>query len=787
MAYIFLLNNPNINQIKSAIEAKLPHNTIKICINSKIAKNFSKGVSLSHFIKQFIPNNIITKKEKIQLIMKITSQNSISITPHHVNSFCEYIKNYLDIKLKNQKYEEILQLYNNELIKKSKIDEFLYKETIYCKMLEFITNSNENYAFIGEVFENKVKFNFFSNIIKLVNINIFFISNPKNNSYFIEKNLQLCIKNNINCQSINIDCKIANIKIQDFNEHFAKYNALLQNIKDTIDSKIAIIVSSIEESILINALLKQQNIPTFCLHEKNEKTYFISNILDLICNKIDFKNKFIALLIKYSTTFNKDKAMVLNFNQKLMQSEIVNYNIILQDAESFFEDVDIKKLIYFIKNINVKGNINEVLENYNNIFSDIDLDLTTQYNFQYSTFQDLKNILSLLLYNEVLEKEYIYSDARVFILSRIDARFMEFDNIFFLDINFHNNEVFTELNEMNKNYYFTDISNILYQAKSFTIFYTNNDNILSLKSYLLVKHGIILKNIYKNFETTNNYLKNLQIESPKIYPSDLPKKISYTAINLYLENPYEFYIKYVLNLKQDEIGSAEIGNIFHEIMSFMVKRFTTFNEINQLNIDTNIATFINQDCDNILCTINNATNDLIIKLQLENFIKMIRNLMKEVYLKNGKIITEKSFQSEILINNENITITAKPDLLVIYNDFFEIYDLKTGQSDHNKKTIKKEINHKTPQLLMYSSIIAKNIIQKSQDFGYIYFNKDCNKIVKFSEFLSEKNNCHNVNIFNQISNFERFLNEILIEIYNPEGVIFKNTKDDGRMWYFSKI
>lgn len=285
-----------------------------------------------------------------------------------------------------------------------------------------------------------------------------------------------------------------------------------------------------------------------------------------------------------------------------------------------------------------------------------------------------------------------------------------------------------------------------------------NRKILNLKKNIYI---YILKDNLNQIGNTRNFkiIEHLADSNGNIIKNDdiinvnlnqMPKNFSYKKFRILNENEYEFYLKYILNLDQIEENKYQKGLILHEIFAKILSKLNNNNEINLKEIYHEIGG------DKIVFF--NAIRHYAIQL-----IDISRKIFNEVKKNNSIMHIEKSFFYNTKINQSDVQIVIRPDLVIENNDNIEVYDLKTSSMDK----ISNEASFKTPQLMFYGCFLSRIFNKRIAKIAYIIPEDDIFAVDDYDKF----------DLIEIITKYEKCVDEKLKKLYNPQGYDFKKVKN----------
>lgn len=401
------------------------------------------------------------------------------------------------------------------------------------------------------------------------------------------------------------------------------YNELFKNL--FVNKKVYIIGYSTIDEELINALNKNTNNYQFVnidsskyqhsynefITREDEVLFLINKICTLIKNGIDinkiylykYPKEYNLIFKKYAYYYNLPiefendttlyetnlfKAFLDDINKYDLNIAISNlenvkndkYNtltklaICINDA-SFIKDKEdlIKALAYLAKNTkldNVTYEKSIKLIDYNKIVNDDEYVFIPS--FALNIFPHINKDIDLLTDNEKIECERNTSTINNKIEKELLKRF----------INNTKNLIITFSNNNYSSYKSTLISqlNIVKNENNNIAFY--NQKMAEVKVAKLKdepysddeesKYANTFTNEEIRYKKYDNQFKPFNILNKKEFC------LSYTAMNMYYECPFKYYVKYILKLKDDTNFNLNLGNLFHQILDDSNKKEIDLND-----------------------------------------------------------------------------------------------------------------------------------------------------------------------------------------------------------------
>jgi ATP-dependent helicase/nuclease subunit B len=192
--------------------------------------------------------------------------------------------------------------------------------------------------------------------------------------------------------------------------------------------------------------------------------------------------------------------------------------------------------------------------------------------------------------------------------------------------------------------------------------------------------------------------------------SSMPKILYPTNIEQLLRNPYGFFCRKILSLKEkfnilSNVDNSEFGKIVHEIIERISKGNSNIENI----ID---STFDSRNLPNIYRQ--------LWKTQLSKIASKIECINSEVYKNLGEIFTEIEGRYKIC-QLSDLEIAAKADRIELYDNKIIIADFKTG----SPPSFKEVESSKYPQLIIEAIILINNgfreIIYNCQEIEILFY------------------------------------------------------------------
>lgn len=333
----------------------------------------------------------------------------------------------------------------------------------------------------------------------------------------------------------------------------------------------------------------------------------------------------------------------------------------------------------------------------------------------------LSYINLLFYFAKSAKRQKKFEASSIFLLSPVEARFKSFDMIFIPDLNVNRssenkiiNTFLQKILKINANFKeieWLDFGSLLYKAKEIIIGY----NLFSIAGekqepspfflyakvlYNLTLPPFFIKNMYKGVASL--------LPIPIFNKSILPLIIFVTQIEKLMQNPYNFYVSYILGLKEhmeieNDLKEKDIGNILHSaLFRFFNKNISFISYVKQA--------FYKQSFPEIFIFYKNSLE------KIENyFIEEKKSFAKQPFEKQ---LLEEKISFSFLCKNIEFELAAKPDRIDFYKEKIVIIDYKIQENPIMISEIEKGIKL---QLLLQAIIVKKLYPSYSEQNIYLYY------------------------------------------------------------------
>jgi len=514
-----------------------------------------------------------------------------------------------------------------------------------------------------------------------------------------------------------------NFTIIETQDQIKEAKIITQICKNTNNERTAIITNNNDLVRYIKFELQKQNIE---FNDTTNKSILDSKLIEFIkLILLNFENSCsshsLLALLKHKY-FNKQNHTDLIYTletkclRKLKENSQID-GIIKASKDSpkiitFLNEInaDISKISNFSTLDKIADYLIQLCEKFSNkkwsqILTSENADTEIHNLFQQLKAQNSINInhkkLSNIFTNLFSQTNYFLKsnpDAKVQILSTIEARLLNFDNAIIASLN--NNDfpqiekagwlgkkvkkdlgIDRQLKKIGQSSY--DFCNYLSNKKVFLTRHKQKGGQEVIESPFLLKFKNLARQIGAQIDKSNDYNNQLQQESnipqiklskPQAAPSkeELFDQISITDITKLISNPYQIYVKKILRLKElrkidYEPGYAEFGSFVHEVLENYVKNN---NEENTKEIEKIFLKYF-----------KNPNDKLVWWPKFENIFINFKKINQ--LFNNSTNLVEKN----VTLSINNTEIIGKIDRIIIKDDEIEILDYKTGQTPTKKDII----------------------------------------------------------------------------------------------------
>lgn len=534
-------------------------------------------------------------------------------------------------------------------------------------------------------------------------------------------------------------------------------------------------------------------------NQKYKKKFYFFDIQELLNHNFFPKKlklsseEIMKILIKNNTIFIENKILIKHFKKFPIYKLFTNH----QKPEIF-----IKQLITFTKYLIKKNDITNINNNINIILKEINNLLNEIYEILYFSnfFCDFASLY--LIFKKLIQKKKINFSKNLnglHITGIKESSLLNFKNLIIISAN--ESSISNKINT-------PSLIPLIIKDK-FNINNTLNiESIFTYQFYRLIQNA---NNIHITYDTSNNeekhhFIRQLELNSiHKIetiqykfsHKSNLKKitkikktlyiqqkifdwfknGVSPNAITTYLNNPINFYKKYILNIKEnktieEEISNQTIGRLIHKVLLKCYKKFIKI----KLKLDhfTYIESSITSHLNNTIETFKiNPTNFGLNYLQIKLAHKFIQQIIefdkKLIYEGNSLKIISLEHPIKIKFSTNNIysnLFRGIIDRIDILNNVTRIIDYKYQAKEEyilSSSSIKKNEQH-IIQMIIYLLCYAKKKKINYIQIGIWGFNK-INEGIQLLHYIQKKEKT-NLLEFKKIekliiSKLKKIINEIM--------------------------
>jgi hypothetical protein len=333
----------------------------------------------------------------------------------------------------------------------------------------------------------------------------------------------------------------------------------------------------------------------------------------------------------------------------------------------------------------------------------------------------------------------VNNSENIFILTKEEARGLSFDFLFLTDLNEGNipsppnsNKIINNhiqklllIEENKEEGEWLDFVSLLYSSN---VIYASYNQTNFEEEGELFKSSFLLRAFeYFDFKECGEvFYEDDNFKASKLNPVFNPHlitKLTPTSFEKLLTNPLEFYIKYILEIKEmGEITEDLPKNILGIIIHYGIAKFYKNGSIISATIKEMLY----------------KTGYELDFLLNERAFAMLDKFFKEESQKKPKFaIAEQTITTTINVNEKDITLEAKPDRIEFYEDEVRIIDYKVYSGNIAESDVKQGAK---PQLPFEGLIVSKlypKFIGKIKLFYYYINLSDPKKVLEIKEIKME--------------------------------------------------
>ncbi len=360
-------------------------------------------------------------------------------------------------------------------------------------------------------------------------------------------------------------------------------------------------------------------------------------------------------------------------------------------------------------------------------------------------------------------------DAAIQVMSMLETRCLDFDNVIFLSFNEGVYPSDTRLNSLIPHdaarifelpvyadqesitaYHFF---RLLMRAKNADLFYVESNATVggkSEKSRYLMQIKDVLNNQNRNINFLEkraslekeviNQIEKVPINSEYslkiIHKKLFETGISVSFIDKYLHCKFKFYLSEILNIKENNqpqfgLKNNEYGQWIHKILEIFTNEYFGINQPINIQKMKNAIGFREKYAQKAAkelfgeLDLTNGENHIFYKMALEN-IKKYFEVRIAHFQNNYEVIgNELKLEANVLFDEKNIKLKGFIDNVEYCNGHFTLIDFKTGKvkpEDLKINEINESLrdfrNDKMRQLILYRFLFAENTDEKSPKSKY---------------------------------------------------------------------
>ena len=205
---------------------------------------------------------------------------------------------------------------------------------------------------------------------------------------------------------------------------------------------------------------------------------------------------------------------------------------------------------------------------------------------------------------------------------------------------------------------------------------------------------------------------------------DEEKGLSPTSLSTYLNCPLQYYLKHILNIKdnsvEEETGTDVIGTIIHDTLQFLFDDYLPhddkpqiidkklFDEVIKPRWELKLAQSIAKNTPNGFPDVGyNYLNHVKVEQQLKNYLNYTSKQLEN----NDLVIlkTEEKLKAKLRTDQGEFIVSGRADRIDQYDGQTRVIDYKTGRVD--SADLKKPVHHHGESMLEYMRQIPDKALQ----------------------------------------------------------------------------
>ena len=205
---------------------------------------------------------------------------------------------------------------------------------------------------------------------------------------------------------------------------------------------------------------------------------------------------------------------------------------------------------------------------------------------------------------------------------------------------------------------------------------------------------------------------------------DEEKGLSPTSLSTYLNCPLQYYLKHILNIKdnsiEEETGTDVIGNIIHDTLQFLFDDYLPkdgtqpiinkelFDKVIKPQWEQKLAQSIAKNTPNGFPDVGfNYLNRIKVDQQLKNYLNYTSKQLEGKEL--AILQTESPLKAKLQVGQEEFVISGRADRIDQFDGVTRVIDYKTGRVD--SADLKQPVRHNSENDLEYLQQIPDKALQ----------------------------------------------------------------------------
>ncbi len=211
--------------------------------------------------------------------------------------------------------------------------------------------------------------------------------------------------------------------------------------------------------------------------------------------------------------------------------------------------------------------------------------------------------------------------------------------------------------------------------------------------------------LYNKAKTDYEYKPIVEAEDKSSY------ELSVTKLDYQAKCPFSYFVRYILNpsdLKKEDVGHIEVGNLFHDVLFEYVKRYKVAEDKEQYLMDiedhlTDIYLEKSQKIEEFSYDKENLFRREVLPISLRLAAENIAIQLSPSEDAKLRVVPERSYSYDYKVDGKDVRLSGKIDRLDIYSDeyydYVRVVDYKSGLSLYNETEVFAGVSSQLPTYL----------------------------------------------------------------------------------------